>query len=397
LAIAKHTHVAIFGTSLIRKMFNEGTRLKKEFGAENVYDFSLGNPNVPPPKEFTEAIIKIMKEDIPYKHSYMTNSGYAETREYVADFLTNEQSLKLHKDDIVMTCGAGAALNLIFQAILNVGDNVVVSIPNFVVYKTYVENFGGVLKTVDCKDNFFLDLEAMEAAINENTAAVLINSPNNPSGVIYPESQIKSLGAMLERKSRELNRQIYLVSDEPYRQIVFDGIDVPPILPYYKNSILVSSYSKSLSIPGERIGWAAIHPDAEDAKLIIQAMTMSTTGLGYTNAPALMQRAIVEVNGITVDPEIYRKKRDLLAEPLKNLGYDFIVPHGTFYLFIKAPGGDDMEFVQLLQDENILSVPGSGFNMPGFFRLSYCVDDDVIRRSIPGFRKAIEKVLLKIT
>lgn len=392
MAVAKHTHVAISGTSLIRNMFNEGTRLKKEFGADNVYDFSLGNPIVPPPKEFNEAIIKIMKEDIPYKHSYMTNSGYEETREYVAGFLTKEQGVSLDKDNIIMTCGAGAALNLFFQAIINAGDNVVVSIPNFVVYKTYVENFGGILSTVQCKENFELDLDAMEAAINKETAAVIINSPNNPSGVIYTEQQIQALGTMLERKSRELNRQIYLVSDEPYRQIVFDGVEVPPVLPSYKNSVIVSSYSKSLSIPGERIGWAAIHPEAEDAKLIMQVMTMSTTGMGYTNAPALMQRAIVAVNGVTVDPEIYRKKRDLLAGPLCDIGYDFIVPKGTFYLFIKAPNGDDMEFVRLLQEENILVVPGSGFNMPGYFRLSYCVDDSVILRSLPGFKKAFNKI-----
>lgn len=397
MAIAKHTHIAIFGTSLIRKMFNEGTRLKKEFGAENVFDFSLGNPNVSPPREFTEAVIRIMKKDIPYKHAYMTNSGYAETREYVADFLTKEQGTKLEKENIIMTCGAGAALNLLFQAILNVGDNVVVSIPNFVVYKTYVENFGGILKTVKCQDNFELDLDAMEAAINKDTAAVIINSPNNPSGVIYPASQIKALGAMLERKSLELNRQIYLVSDEPYRQIVFDGVEVPPVLPNYKNSILVSSYSKSLSIPGERIGWAAIHPEAEDSNLIVEAMNMSTTGMGFTNAPALMQRVIVEVNGITVDPEIYKKKRDLLAVPLKEMGYDFILPHGTFYLFIKAPGGDDMVFAEMLQEQNILSVPGSGFNMPGYFRLSYCVEDKVIKGSIPGFKKAIEKIFARVS
>jgi aspartate aminotransferase len=397
LAIAKHTHVAIFGTSLIRKMFNEGTRLKKEFGEENVYDFSLGNPIVPPPEELTNAIIRIMKEDIPYKHAYMTNSGYSKTREFVADFLTKEQGIKLQKENIIMTCGAGAALNLLFQAILNVGDNVVVSIPNFVVYKTYVENFGGILKTVKCKENFNLDLEAMEAAINKDTAAVLINSPNNPSGVIYPKSQIDSLASMLKRKSHELGRQIYLVSDEPYRQIVFDGVEVPPLFPVYKNTIIISSYSKSLSIPGERIGWAAIHPEAEDSELIIRAMTMSTTGLGYTNAPALMQRAIVEVNGITVDPEIYRKKRDLLAIPLKEMGYEFILPHGTFYLFIKAPGGDDMIFVQELQNENILAVPGSGFNMPGYFRIAYCVDDKVINRSIPGFKKAKENIITKVS
>jgi aspartate aminotransferase len=372
-------------------MFNEGTRLKKEFGPENVYDFSLGNPNVPPPREFTETIIKIMKEDIPYKHAYMTNSGYIKTRESVAELLTLEQGTRIEKENIVMTCGAGAALNLLFQAILNVGDNVVVSIPNFVVYETYVGNFGGILKTVKCQDNFYLDLDEMEAAINSDTAAVLINSPNNPSGVIYPESQIQSLSRMLKRKSRELGREIYLVSDEPYRQIVFDGAEVPPIFSAYNNSIIVSSYSKSLSIPGERIGWAAVHPQAEDSELIIQAMTMSTTGLGYTNAPALMQRAIAELKGITVDPEIYRKKRDLLAVPLREMGYDFILPKGTFYLFIKAPGGDDMKFVEHLLQEKILVVPGSGFNMPGYFRISYCVDDSVIRGALEGFKRAIEK------
>ena len=395
MAIAKHTHIALFGTSLIRKMFNEGARMKKEFGVENVFDFSLGNPNIPPPHEFTEAVIKIMKEDIPGKHAYMTNSGYAETRAFVADFLTKEQGITLEKENIIMTCGAGAALNLFFQAILNVGDNVVVSIPNFVVYKTYVENFGGVLKTVKCKDNFQLDLEAIEASINVQTAAVIINSPNNPSGVVYPASQIKALATLLRRKSRELDRQIYLVSDEPYRYIVYDGVEVPPILSAYENSVIISSYSKSLSIPGERIGWAAIHPKAEDANLIIQVMTMSTTGMGYTNAPALMQRAIVEVNGKTIDPEIYREKRDLFANSLRDLGYEFILPQGTFYLFIKAPGGDDMKFVQILQDEKILAVPGSGFNMPGYFRLSYCVENQVIRRAIPGFKKAIDKTLSK--
>lgn len=393
MSIAKTHHVAIFGTSLIRKMFNEGARLKKEFGEENVFDFSLGNPLGPPPPEFTEAVIRIMKADIPGKHGYMTNSGYPETRDFVAKGLTAEQGVELNRDNIVMTCGAGAALTLLFQAILNVGDNVIVPIPNFVVYKTYVGNFGGILKTVRCRDDFTLDLEAMEAAINKDTAAVLINSPNNPSGVIYPESQIRELAAMLERKSRELGRNIYLVSDEPYRLIVFDGVEVPPILSAYKHSIIVSSYSKSLSIPGERIGWVAVHPEAEDSDLIIKVMTTATTGLGFTNAPALMQRAIVEVNGKTVDPEIYRKKRDLLALPLKEMGYDFILPHGTFYLFIKAPGGDDMKFVETLQEELILAVPGSGFNMPGYFRLSYCVEDDVIIRSLPAFKKAIEKTL----
>lgn len=393
MPIARNHHVAVFGTSLIRKMFNEGTKLKAQFGAENVFDFSLGNPNVPPPKEFAEAIISIMNEDIPNKHAYMTNSGYPETRQYVADFLTKEQGIPVHRDNIVMTCGAGAALTLICQAILNVGDNIVVSIPNFVVYKTYAENFGGELKTVPCLEDFTLDLKAMEQAINEKTAAILINSPNNPCGVIYPQEQIDALSKILERKSREFNRPIYLLSDEPYRQIVYDGYDVPTIFPAYKHSIIVSSYSKSLSIPGERIGWAAIHPEADEGDLIVKVMTTATTGLGFTNAPALMQRAIIKVDGKTVDPEIYKKKRDLLAGPLKEIGYEFILPHGTFYLFLKAPGGDDMKFVEVLQEQKILAVPGTGFNMPGYFRLSYCVEDDVINRSIPGFKKALEYIL----
>ena len=392
MSIATNHHAAVFGTSLIRKMFNEGARLKKEFGDENVYDFSLGNPIIPPPEEFTRGIIRIMQEDIPGKHSYMPNSGYEETRRFVADSLLKEQGVEVDKDHVIMTCGAGAALTLTFQAILNVGDNVIVPIPNFVVYKTYVENFGGVLRPVMCRENFLMDIDAMEAQIDGNTAAVLINSPNNPCGVVYPESQINELAAMLERKSRELKRHIYLVSDEPYRHLVFDGIKVPSVLKAYKHSIIVYSYSKSLSIPGERIGWAAIHPEAEDADLIIKVMTMSTTGLGFTNAPALMQRAIVEVQGKTVDPEIYRKKRDRLAGSLKELGYEFYLPGGTFYLFVKVPGGDDMKFADILQEQRILSVPGSGFNMPGYIRLAFCVEDDVIIRSIPGFKKAIEKV-----
>ena len=397
MAVSLKMKVALSGSSIIRKMFNEGARLKKQFGADNVYDFSLGNPNVPPPIEFTNAIKAIMEEDIPFKHAYMTNSGYVETREFVADFLGVEQGVKLNRDNLVMTCGAGAALNLVFQSILNFGDNVVVSIPNFVVYKTYVENYGGKLRMAQCKDDFNLDIDAIEESIDAKTAAILINSPNNPSGVIYPDSVIKSLCRMLERKSAELGREIYLISDEPYRQIIYDGVEVPPIFSNYSNSIIVSSYSKTLSIPGERIGWVAVHPEADDSNLLIQAMTISTTGLGFTNAPALMQRAIVAVKGKTVDPEIYRRKRDLLAKPLKEMGYDFILPKGTFYLFIKAPGEDDMAFAQSLQNEHILVVPGTGFNMPGYFRISYCVDDKVITGSMAGFKNAIEKIFSKVS
>lgn len=392
MAISKKMKNALTGSSIIRKMFNEGTRLKKLYGVKNVYDFSLGNPQVPPPREFSESVIKIMKDDIPMKHGYMTGSGYLETREYVSSYLSEQQKTELRSDDVVMTCGAGSAMNLSIQAILNPGENIVVSTPNFVLYKTYAENFGGELKTVPCLDNFYIDVDQMETIIDENTAAVIINSPNNPSGVIYPSSLIIKLCKMLRKRSLEVGREIYLISDEPYRDIVFEGVEVPPILNCYDNSIIVSSYSKSLSIPGERIGWATIHPKAEDAKLIIQSMIIGTTALGYTNAPALMQRAITAVKGITVDPEIYRRKRDLLAKPLKEMGYDFILPQGTFYLFIKVPGGNDIEFIETLQNEHILAVPGSGFNMPGFFRLAYCVGDYVITESIPGFKRAIASV-----
>ncbi len=392
MAVSKKMKNALNGSSIIRRMFNEGTRLKKLYGEKNVYDFSLGNPHVPPPEEFTKSVMDIMKADIPMKHGYMNGSGYLETREYVAEFLSRQQKTEITSDNVVMTCGAGSAMNLVIRSILNPGDNIVVSTPNFVLYKTYTENFGGELRTVPCLDNFYIDVDLMETYIDENTAAVIINSPNNPSGVIYPQSVIDSLCIMLKNKSDELGRKIYLLSDEPYRDIVFDGIIVPPLFNRYENSILVSSYSKSLSIPGERIGWGVVHPKAEDVDLIIAAMVIGTTALGFTNAPALMQRAITAVKEITVDPEIYRKKRDLLAKPLKEMGYDFILPHGTFYLFIKVPGGDDTEFIESLQKELILAVPGSGFNMSGYFRLAYCVDDSVITGSIPGFKRAIDSL-----
>ena len=389
MAVSKKMKDALSGSSIIRKMFNEGTKLKKLYGDKNVYDFSLGNPQVPPPKEFTQSVINIMNEDIPMKHGYMTGSGYGETRDYVSGYVSIQQKVELNRDDVLMTCGAGSALNLALRAVVNPGDNVIVSTPNFVLYKTYAENFGGELRTVPCLENFYIDVDLMETFIDENTAAVIINSPNNPSGIIYPESVIKKLCKMLKKRSREVGRQIYLLSDEPYRDIVFDGVEVPPILNCYDNSILVSSYSKSLSIPGERIGWAVVNPKADDASSIIQAMIIGTTALGYTNAPALMQRAITAVGNITVDPEIYKRKRDLLAKPLKEMGYDFILPHGTFYLFIKVPGGDDITFIETLQKEHILAVPGSGFNNPGYFRLAYCVDDSVITGSIAAFKRAI--------
>jgi aspartate aminotransferase len=258
-------------------------------------------------------------------------------------------------------------------------------------YASYVDNHGGVLETVQGRGNFELDLDAIASCISDKTAAIIINSPNNPSGHIFPEQSIRSLGELLEKKSRETGRPIYLISDEPYRKIVFDGAEVPPIFPFYKQSIIVSSYSKDLSIPGERIGWLAVNPAIDDVEELMSGIILCNRILGYVNAPALMQRAIERLQGLSVDIDLYQHKRDALCGGLAKLGYDFITPKGTFYLFPRAPGGDDMRFVQDLQKELVLVVPGSGFGCPGHFRIAFCVDDATIVRSMKGFERAIKK------
>jgi len=385
MAIAEKIQGFITQSSWIRKMFEQGIQLKREFGDENVFDFSLGNPNVDPPEELKKELRLVVGEDIPGKHAYMPNAGYPETREAIADFLSLEHDLTLLRDHIVMTVGAGGALNVIFKTILNPGDEVLIPAPYFVEYRFYVDNGGGVTRVVPTHDDFSLDLKAIEGGINEKTKAVLINSPNNPTGKVYDAAAIHALATIMSRKAREYGNIIYLVSDEPYRDIVYDGIAVPSILKAYPNSLMAFSYSKSLSLPGERIGYIVAHPECEHILDIMGGLVLCNRMLGFVNAPALMQRVIARVQGMKVDVEIYRRKRDLLCDGLASVGYTVKKPEGAFYLFLKAPIDDDVAFSRALQKQRILTVPGSGFGGPGYIRIAYCVNDDTIRNAIPGF------------
>jgi aspartate aminotransferase len=390
MAIAKKIDGFMEKASWIRKMFEEGIALKQEFGAENVFDFSLGNPNLDPPEEFFEALQKVIDERRPGAHAYMSNAGYPETRSAVAQFVSTEQGVELPADNVIMTCGAGGGLNVVFRTLLDPGDEVLVPSPFFVEYRFYVDNHNGVCKLVESNEDFSLSLGAVEAAINEKTKIVLVNSPNNPTGKVYDAQTIAGLGDLLTKKSRELGRTIYLMSDEPYRKIVFDGVLLPSILESYENSIVVTSYSKDLSLPGERLGFIAVNPAIESLDTTMNGLVFSNRTLGFVNAPALMQRVAAQLQGASVDASIYQHKRDLLCGMLSELGYEFVLPGGAFYLFPKSPI-DDVEFVKDLQAERILVVPGSGFGRAGHFRISYCVADSTIEKSRDGFAKVVDR------
>ncbi len=391
MVIAKKISQFMESSSWIRKMFEEGAALKAQYGAEHVCDFTLGNPDVPAPSQVEDELVKIIKEPMPLKYGYMPNAGFPETRAAVAGLLSKEQQVEVNPQGIVMTTGAGGALNVILKAILNPGDEVISPSPFFVEYNFYVDNHGGILRKLEQTVDFSLDLEALAAAINEKTAAVIINSPNNPSGVIFSAEQINALGKLLAEKSKEFKRIIYLISDEPYRKLVYDGLVVPPIFPAYRNSIIANSYSKELSLAGERIGYLALHPAADDFEMLANGFLFTNRILGYVNAPGLMQRLVARMQGVTVDISIYQKKRDHLYQGLVEAGFKLIKPQGAFYLFPESPLADDVEFVRILQQYKILAVPGSGFSGPGHFRLSYCVDDATIERSIPIFKEVGEK------
>ncbi len=377
--------------SWIRKMFEEGTRLKKIYGNENVYDFSLGNPNVPPPEPVKRKLRELVDRDDPAMHGYMPNAGLPETLEALSAYLCGEYCVSMAREHVVATCGAAGGLNIIFKTLLDPGDEVLVPAPHFVEYGFYADNHGGKLSVAPTREDFTLDLDALERGIRANTKVVLINSPNNPTGQIYSEESIKDLGEILVGKSREYGRIIYLVSDEPYRKIVYDSCCVPCIFQYYADSLITSSYSKDLSLPGERIGFVAVNPNADEVSKIMGALSLANRILGFVNAPGLMQRLIIELQGICVDTGIYKGKRDRLVAGLKEAGYDLVVPRGAFYLFPRSPIADDVTFTRLLQEENILVVPGSGFAGPGHIRIAYCVDDRIIEQALPGFRRAFVK------
>jgi aspartate aminotransferase len=391
MTLAKKIEATLSESSWIRKMFEEGARLRAEHGAGNVYDFSLGNPNLKPPKKFRDSLIDTANSTVKGNHAYMPNVGFPYVRKSVAANVSVEQQAEVSEKEIIMTCGAAGALNVILKTILDPGDEVITPSPYFVEYRFYADNHGGILKTVPTKHDFSLDITAISSAINNKTKAVLINSPNNPTGQIYSEESLIELGTVLNDKGKKSGKTIYLISDEPYRKIVYDGIKVPSIFNCYRESIIATSYSKDISIPGERIGYIAVNPDAAFKENLINGMALANRILGFVNAPALMQRIIASIQGASVDISEYQRKRDVLCNNLAECGYEFIRPSGAFYLFPKSPVPDDVKFVKALQDELILVVPGSGFGCPGHFRIAFCVDDDTIINSIPGFKRAIEK------
>lgn len=391
MSISKKIKVMLSSSSWIRRMFEEGNRLKNEYGPGNVYDFSLGNPNLEPPESFESALRAVVCSAEKTSHGYMPNSGYPHVRRAVADYVSVEQHVRMSEAEIIMTCGAAGALNVIFKSILDPGDEVIVPSPYFVEYGSYVSNHGGLLKTVSSNEDFTLNTDRISNAITAQTKAVMINSPNNPTGQIYSEQCLSRLGKLLEEKGKQFGRIIYLISDEPYRKIVYDGFTVPSIFSCYANSVIATSYSKDISIPGERIGYIAIHPDAECKQDLVDAMAIANRILGFVNAPALMQQVVASVQGASVDISAYKRKRDLICDGLAGCGYQFVRPPGAFYVFPKTPIPDDVEFVKALQEEFILVVPGSGFSGPGHFRIAFCVDDDTIINSIPGFRKVMQR------
>jgi len=391
MTVAKKMQQFADNSSWIRKMFEQGARMKAEYGAENVFDFSLGNPDVPPPKKFFEVLADLADGDIPGMHAYMPNGGFPYVREAVAARLSVEQGTEIGMGDVLMTCGAAGALNVVMKSILDPGDEVIVLSPFFVEYHFYVDNHGGVVKVVPTDDEFQPDLAAIEEALNEKTKAVVINSPNNPTGQMYSAETLASLGTLLGRAGENFCTTIYLISDEPYRKIVFDGAKPPSIMAATTNSIVVSSYSKDLSLPGERIGYIAVHPDIHEKDVLVNAMTLANRILGFVNAPALMQRAIAELQEESVDISIYEQRRKIFCEILDEAGLEYVMPKGAFYLFPKAPVADDVEFCRLLLEEKILAVPGRGFGTPGHIRLAFSVDEQVISAAADGFKRAVVK------
>lgn len=396
MAIAKAIKEALGGGSMIRKMFEEGARLKKLHGEDKVFDFSIGNPDLEPPAAFHDVLVKLATEDKKGSHGYMPNAGYADVRETLAKKVAREHNVDIDGNHLVMSVGAAGALNAVFKSILNPGDEVIVSLPYFMEYRSYVANFGGVLKEVASADDFNLNLEAIKNALSEKTAAVLINSPHNPTGRIYSKETINALSELLSDHGKKCGRKPYLVADEPYREIVYGGIVVPPILSVYDNSLIVTSYSKSLSLPGERIGYVAVSPAMEDKADMLAALVFVTRILGFVNAPALMQRVVAELTDAAVDVTIYARRRDAFKSVLDAAGITYAEPEGAFYLFCKVPetrhshSGGDAAFVDHLKDHLILGVPGSGFGAPGWLRFAYCVDEEIIRNSASAFKKAAE-------
>ena len=379
-------------SSWIRAMFEEGAKLRAIHGAENVYDFSLGNPDYEPPLEVKNAIKKYTLNEYPGLHRYMSNAGYPEVREKIAKITSEESGLPVTQNHIIMTCGAAGGLNVVLKSILNPEDEVIVFSPYFVEYLFYIENFNGkpVIVPTDAH-TFEPSLERLASHITAKCKAIIINSPNNPTGVVYSENTLKQIAALLKAKETEFNSEILVISDEPYSKIIYDQVEVPNILKIFKHSVIVNSYSKSLAIPGERIGYIAVNPLIDNVDLLINGMTFCNRTLGFVNAPSLFQKVVGDSLEAAVNTDEYKNRRDFLYSSLIELGYSCIKPQGAFYLFPQSLIPDDIEFAKRALKYNILIVPGSGFGCPGHFRLAYCVDFNSIKKSIPAFKALAEE------
>lgn len=386
--ISKKMTPMIQNNSAIRMMFEEGNRLARLYGRENVFDFSLGNPSVPAPGEVKEAILDILEqEDSLFVHGYMSNAGYEDVREAVADSLNRRFGTRFHKGNILMTVGAASGLNVILKTILDPGDEVVTFAPYFVEYGSYVRNYDGELRVVPPNTvDFQPDLEEFEKRITGRTKAVIINTPNNPTGVVYSDETLRRIAGILERKQEEFQSQIALISDEPYRELAYDGVKVPFVTGYYRNTVICYSFSKSLSLPGERIGYLVIPDEMESAGEVFKAASIANRVLGCVNAPSLMQRVIGRCLDAEVDVAAYDRNRNLLYNGLRECGFTCVKPQGAFYLFMKSPAEDEKEFCEVCKKHNVLVVPGSSFACGGYVRLAYCVSYEQIERSLPAFR-----------
>lgn len=379
----------ISNNSIIRAMFEEGMRLSKIYGEENVFDYSIGNPNVEPPESIKKVINEILNEETPnYIHGYMNNSGYDDVRDDVSAFLNKKHDLTLSRNNIVMTCGAAGGLNIILRSILNPDDEVIAFAPYFGEYNHYVNNFcGKFIISPTTPGTFEPDLKALSENITSKTKALIINNPNNPTGVVYSEEVIQGLANLLNEKQKELNTTIYLISDEPYREIIYDDTFVPCILKYYNNTFTAYSYSKSLSLPGERIGYVVINTLMDGFEEMTSALKVANRILGFINAPSLFQRVIAKSLYAEVDVSSYKKNRDLLYNHLISLGFECIKPQGTFYMFPKSLIEDDKKFCEDAKQFNLLLVPGSTFGCPGHVRLAYCISYEKLKNSFPAFDK----------
>jgi aspartate aminotransferase len=377
--------------SWIRRMFEEGTVMKQKYGEENVFDLTLGNPVMEPPPEFHRELKKLVNNPVPGMHRYMENAGYAATRAAVARQLSIEAGMEFTQNDIVMTCGAAGGINVVLKTLVNPGEDIIVFAPFFAEFINYIQNHDGVAKILPTDEEFMPKLDVLEKSIDGNTRAVLINSPNNPTGAVYGHDFLHKLGKVLTAKSKELGRNIILINDEAYASLIYDNEVHPQVWSHYPQTITVTSHSKDLALPGERIGYVAVNPNIEEHDQLVNGIIHCNRILGFVNASALMQRVVEHLQAVTVSIPEYQKKRDLLYNNLTEMGYSIVKPKGAFYLFPKSPLEDDIAFVNELHERKVLVVPGQGFGSPGFFRISYCIDDRTIEGSLKVFAEVARK------